>query len=94
MMAACALTPSPPQDQPSVTSSPRSCAASRCVRHPLDRLHLTTQSAHGLTNSHLYELRAGDVGLSTPDLHADRVDDFLESSRFPDLRVPRSHRIS
>lgn len=28
----------------------------------LDRLHLTIQAAMGWTNSHLYELRAGDVG--------------------------------
>jgi hypothetical protein len=28
----------------------------------LDRLHLTIQAAMGWTNSHLYELRAGDIG--------------------------------
>jgi hypothetical protein len=28
----------------------------------LDRLHLTIQAALGWTNSHLYEIRAGDVG--------------------------------
>ena len=28
----------------------------------LDRLHLTVQAAMGWTNSHLYEIRAGDVG--------------------------------
>ena len=28
----------------------------------LDRLHLTIQAAVGWTNSHLYELCAGDVG--------------------------------
>lgn len=32
----------------------------------LDRLHLTIQAAMGWTNSHLYELRARDVGWSTP----------------------------
>jgi Plasmid pRiA4b ORF-3-like protein len=32
----------------------------------LDRLHLTIQAAMGWTNSHLYEIRAGDVSWSTP----------------------------
>ena len=31
----------------------------------LDRLHLTVHAAMGWTNSHLYEIRAGDVGWST-----------------------------
>jgi hypothetical protein len=33
----------------------------------LDRLHLTIQAAMGLTNSHLYEIRAGSVGWGLPD---------------------------
>ena len=33
----------------------------------LDRLHLTIQAAMGWTNSHLYEIRAGDVGWGIPD---------------------------
>ena len=33
----------------------------------LDRLHLVLQAALGWTNSHLYELRAGDVGWGIPD---------------------------
>src|SRR5213083_2017316 len=33
----------------------------------LDRLHLTIQAAMGWTNSHLYELRAGDIGWGIPD---------------------------
>ena len=33
----------------------------------LDRLHLAIQAAMGWTNTHLYEIRAGDVGWSTPD---------------------------
>jgi hypothetical protein len=33
----------------------------------LDRLHLTIQAAMGWTNSHLYEIRARDVGWSIPD---------------------------
>jgi hypothetical protein len=39
----------------------------------LDRLHLTIQAAMGWTNSHLYELRARDVGWSTPlpDIHGE-----------------------
>jgi hypothetical protein len=36
----------------------------------LDRLHLTIQAAMGWTNSHLYEIRARDVGWSTPDPYA------------------------
>jgi Plasmid pRiA4b ORF-3-like protein len=39
----------------------------------LDQLHLTIQTAMGWTNSHLYEIRAGDVGWSTPDPDADWV---------------------
>jgi hypothetical protein len=33
----------------------------------LDRLHLTLQAALGWTNSHLYEIRAKDVGFGLPD---------------------------
>jgi len=33
----------------------------------LDRLHLVLQAAMGWTNSHLYELRARDVGWGIPD---------------------------
>jgi Plasmid pRiA4b ORF-3-like protein len=33
----------------------------------LDRLHLAIQAAMGWTDSHLYELRAGDVGWGIPD---------------------------
>lgn len=33
----------------------------------LDRLHLAIQAAMGWTNSHLYEIRARDVGWSIPD---------------------------
>jgi hypothetical protein len=33
----------------------------------LDRLHLVFQAAMGWTNSHLYEIRAGNVGWGIPD---------------------------
>jgi hypothetical protein len=33
----------------------------------LDRLHLAIQAAMGWSNSHLYEIRAGDSGWSDPD---------------------------
>jgi hypothetical protein len=33
----------------------------------LDRLHLILQAALGWTNSHLYEIRAKDVGFGIPD---------------------------
>jgi hypothetical protein len=33
----------------------------------LDRLHLTIQAALGWTNTHLYEIRARDVGWGIPD---------------------------
>ena len=33
----------------------------------LDRLHLVLQAAMGWTNSHLYEIRARDVGWGVPD---------------------------
>jgi hypothetical protein len=47
----------------------------------LDRLHLTIQAAMGWTNSHLYELRAGDVGWSTPYPEADWADEFLDARK-------------
>ena len=47
----------------------------------LDRLHLTIQAAMGWTNSHLYEIRAGDVGWSTPDPDADWAGDFLDARK-------------
>jgi pRiA4b ORF-3-like protein len=47
----------------------------------LDRLHLTIQAAMGWTNSHLYELRAGDVGWSTLYPHADWSGDFLDARK-------------
>jgi hypothetical protein len=50
-----------------------------CIR--LDRLHLTIQAAMGWTNSHLYELRAGDVGWSTPYPEADWSGDFLDARK-------------
>lgn len=37
----------------------------------LDRLHLALQAAMGWTNSHLYEIRAGDVGWGIPDPDGD-----------------------
>jgi hypothetical protein len=48
----------------------------------LDRLHLTIQAAMGWTNSHLYELRAGDVGWSTPYPDEDwDVGEFLDARK-------------
>jgi Plasmid pRiA4b ORF-3-like protein len=45
----------------------------------IDRLHLTIQAAMAWTNSHLHELRAGDVGWSTPYPDADWAGDFLDA---------------
>ena len=47
----------------------------------LDRLHLTIQAAMGPNDSHLYELRARDVGWSTPlpDIHGGG--DFLDARK-------------
>ena len=47
----------------------------------LDRLHLTIQAAMGWTNSHLYEIRAGDIGWSTPYPDADWSGDFLDARK-------------
>jgi Plasmid pRiA4b ORF-3-like protein len=47
----------------------------------LDRLHLTIQSAMGWTNSHLYEIRAGGVGWSTPLPDVDGGRDFLDARK-------------
>jgi Plasmid pRiA4b ORF-3-like protein len=47
----------------------------------LDRLHLTIQAAMGWTNSHLYEIRARDVGWSTPDPENDWSGDFLDARK-------------
>jgi hypothetical protein len=47
----------------------------------LDRLHATIQAAMGWTNSHLYEIRAGDVGWSTPTPDVDGAGDFLDARK-------------
>ena len=47
----------------------------------LDRLHLTIQAGLGWTNSHLYEIRAGDVGWSTLYPEADWPEDFLDARK-------------
>jgi hypothetical protein len=47
----------------------------------LDRLHLVIQAAMGWTNSHLYELRAGGVGWSTPLPDAEWADDSLDARK-------------
>src|SRR5208337_4364132 len=45
----------------------------------LDRLHLVLQAAMGWTNSHLYEIRARDVGWGMPD--PDLGDGPLDASK-------------
>jgi len=47
----------------------------------LDRLHLVIQAAMGWTNSHLYEIRADDVGWSTPYPDEDWAGDFLDARK-------------
>ena len=47
----------------------------------LDRLHLAIQAAMGWTNTHLYEIRAREVGWSTPDADADWGNDFLDARK-------------
>jgi hypothetical protein len=47
----------------------------------LDRLHLTIQAGLGWTNSHLYEIRAGDAGWSTLYPEADWPEDFLDARK-------------
>jgi len=47
----------------------------------IDRLHLTIQAAMAWTNSHLYELRAGSAGWSTPYPDADWDSDFLDARK-------------
>ena len=47
----------------------------------LDRLHLTIQTAMGWTNSHLYEIRGGGVGWSTPDPDAGWGGDFMDARK-------------
>src|SRR3954468_617779 len=46
-------------------------AVVRCVKVPLtirlDRLHLVLQAAMGWTNSHLYAIRARDIGWGMPN---------------------------
>jgi len=37
------------------------------IKIRLDRLHLVLQAAMGWTNTHLYEIRARDVGWGVPD---------------------------
>jgi hypothetical protein len=75
-------TPSPASRSPSTNVKP---AVLRRIEVPfdirLDRLHLTIQAAMGWTNSHLYELRAGGVGWSTPDPETDWGGDFLDARK-------------
>ncbi len=61
----------------------------------LDRLHLAIQAAMGWTNTHLYEIRAGDVGWGMPDpdwrdgpldAHKARLDKVLEDIGTKTLR--------
>jgi hypothetical protein len=47
----------------------------------LDRLHLTIQAAMGWSNSHLYELRLGDAGWSTPWPDSDWADRSLDARK-------------
>jgi hypothetical protein len=47
----------------------------------LDRLHLTIQAAMAWTNSHRDEIRAGDVGWSTPNPEQDWAGDFLSARK-------------
>jgi pRiA4b ORF-3-like protein len=47
----------------------------------LDRLHLVLQVAIGWTNSHLYEIRARDIGWSTPDPDQDWAGEFLDARK-------------
>lgn len=47
----------------------------------LDRLHLVIQAAMGWTNTHLYEIRAGGVGWSTPDPDDPWPNDFLDARK-------------
>src|SRR5580704_17742983 len=58
----------------------------------LDRLHLTMQAALGWTNSHLYEIRAGDVGWSTLYPEADWPEDFLDARKARLDKVIEEHR--
>jgi hypothetical protein len=68
----------------------------------LDRLHLVLQAAIGWTNSHLYEIRARDVGWGMPDpdfgdgpLDAAkaRLVDALEDVGSRSLKYPGSGKI-
>jgi hypothetical protein len=47
----------------------------------LDRLHLVLQASMGWTNSHLYEIRARDVGWGTPDPDHDFGDGPLDARK-------------
>jgi hypothetical protein len=47
----------------------------------LDRLHLALQAVIGWTNSHLYEIRAGGVGWSTPYPDHEGAGDFLDARK-------------
>ena len=71
--------------RPKITLDDVSPAILRRVEVPfdirLDRLHSIVQAAMGWTNSHLYEIRAGDVGFSTPDPDADWGNDFLDARK-------------
>lgn len=46
-----------------------------------DRLHLILQAAIGWTDSHLYEIRARDIGWSSPSPDQDWASDFLDARK-------------
>src|SRR3954465_1923114 len=75
----------PPGARPNIHLDSVKPAVLRRVEVPfdikLDRLHLTIQAAMGWTNSHLYELRAGDVGWSTPYPGGGGANDFLDARK-------------
>jgi hypothetical protein len=52
----------------------------------LDRLHLALQAAMGWTNSHLYEIRAGDVRWGEPDPDDDDGPLDARKARLADVR--------
>jgi Plasmid pRiA4b ORF-3-like protein len=58
----------------------------------LDRLHLAIQAAMGWTNSHLYEIRAKDIGWGIPD--PDWGNGPLDARKARLMRPVRGLRIS
>src|SRR4051794_1808861 len=70
-----------PQDHARPRKTRGSAPCRGAIRHLPRPAASTIQAAMGWTNSHLYEIRAGGVGWSTPLPGADWAGDFIDARK-------------